>query len=36
MSRAIADGEIAKMLVKDALDLSPEVRRYLLARIPDI
>ena len=24
------------MLVRDLLDLSPEVRRYLLARIPDI
>lgn len=28
--------QVGKMLVKDALDLSPEVRRYLLARIPDI
>ena len=28
--------EIGRMVVRELLDLSPEVRRYLLARIPDI
>jgi hypothetical protein len=32
----LAGNAIASMLVRDLLDLSPEVRRYLLARIPDI
>lgn len=32
----ITEQQLATMLVKDALDLKPEVRRFLLARIPDI
>ncbi len=32
----ITEQQIGQMLVKDALDLSPDVRRYLLACIPDI
>jgi hypothetical protein len=32
----MTDEEIRRMLIRDLLDLHPEVRRYLLAQIPDI
>jgi len=34
--RVVLSEPIEKATVRELLDLSPEVRRYLLARIPDI
>ena len=36
MEGTITPQKIAKMRIRDLLDLNPAVRRYLLSRIPDV